>query len=78
VTTETDDVIRIQINLKINSAILQTIVTNAKKSAGCDAQGRYHVDTADKVGELISRFLENSGFAEYAADIGNYDINTPP
>lgn len=67
-----DDVIRIHVNLDIHPVTFQTIVANAKKNAGCDAQGRYHVDTAEMVGTIISRFLSENNFSEYVQNINNY------
>lgn len=70
---ETDDFIRIHVNLQIRPATLQTIVANAKKNAGCNAQGRYRVDTAEKVGTIISRFLMENNFQVYVQDLKNYE-----
>lgn len=68
-----DDVIRIHVNLNIRPVTLQTIVANAKKTAGCDAEGRYHVDTAEMVGSIISRFLSENNFHGYVQDLKNYE-----
>ena len=51
---------------------LEAIVENAKKIAGRDEKGRYRVDTADKVGEMISRFLLEKDFESYVKNIDNY------
>jgi hypothetical protein len=67
-----DDVIRIHVNLNIHPVTLQTIVANAKKIAGCDAEGRYHLDTAEMVGTIISRFLSENNFSAYVQDLNNY------
>jgi hypothetical protein len=51
---------------------LQAIVRNAKAIAGRDPNGRYRVDTADKVGEMISRFLRRHDFEGFVQNIDNY------
>ncbi len=51
---------------------LQAIVANAKALSPPDDKGHYHIDTADKVGEMISKFLVAKDFASYAANIDNY------
>jgi len=48
------------------------VVKNTKQMAGVDEKGRYRVDTAEKLNELISRFLEIKNFSEYVNDIRNY------
>jgi len=64
--------ITINTHIKISTAIIETVVKNAKQMAGADEKGRYRVDTAEKLNELISRFLETRNFAEYVNDIRNY------
>ncbi|MCP4744626.1 MAG: hypothetical protein GY874_00560 [Desulfobacteraceae bacterium] len=56
----------------IKTETLQAIVGNTKKSAGKNASGVCHVDTALKVSEMVSRFLEEKDFNSYALDIKNY------
>jgi hypothetical protein len=70
---EKDDSIRINVNLQIRPSTLQTIVANAKKKAGCDAEGRYHIDTAEKVESIISQFLLENNFHEYVQDLKKYE-----
>ena len=62
----------IQARVEITAQALEAIVENAKKIAGCDERGRYHVDTADKVGEMISRFLFEKDFESYAQNMENF------
>jgi len=69
--TNKKEMVVVQVNVKITVASLQAIVENAKKCAGRDADGVYRVDTADKVSEMISRFLFESDFESYAKDIEN-------
>jgi hypothetical protein len=70
--TEAKDMITVHVNLEITATSLQTIVENAKHIAGCDEKGVYRVDTADKVSEIISRFLQDNDFESYVKNIENY------
>jgi len=63
--TDNKDTILINANIKISITALQTIVANAKKAAGKNEKGHYQVDTADKVSEMISRFLVDNDFESY-------------
>ncbi len=62
----------INANIAVTPDTLKNIVANVKQIAGTDNTGFYHVDTADKVGEMISRFLLEKNFEEYVKDIKNY------
>ena len=62
----------INTTVEITAQALEAIVENAKRIAGCDEKGRYHVDTADKVGEMITRFLFEKDFESYTQDINNF------
>ncbi|MDJ0782857.1 MAG: hypothetical protein QNJ22_12860 [Desulfosarcinaceae bacterium] len=64
--------VRVNVNVEIAAAALQTVVQNAKQIVGRDARGRYRVDTADMVATLITRFLAERDFTAYAADVDNY------
>jgi hypothetical protein len=57
-------------NVEMTTRSLQTIVENAKKKVGRDEKGFYRVDTADKVSEMISRFLLEKDFESYVKNIG--------
>jgi hypothetical protein len=70
--TGSKDMITVHVNVEITAASLQTIVENAKHIAGRDEKGVYRVDTADKVNEMISRFLQDNDFEGYVKDIENY------
>jgi len=63
--TKSPETIIINANVEITAVALQTIVANAKKKAGCDEKGVYHLDTADRVSEMISRFLLETDFENY-------------
>jgi len=70
--TESRDMITVHVNVEITAASLQTIVENVKQLAGRDENGVYRVDTADKVSEMISRFLLDNDFESYVKHIENY------
>ena len=70
--TESKDMITVHVNVDITSASLQTIVENVKQLAGRDEKGVYRVDTADKVSEMISRFLRDKDFEGYVKRIEHY------
>ena len=72
-TVTSNDKITIHVNVEISPAALQAIVANAKRIATRDAAGIYHVDTADQVSAIISRFLDEKDFDNYVLDLGNYD-----
>lgn len=69
---EKKDTITVRAVVDMTTASLEAIVENAKKIAGRDERGRYRVDTADKVGEMISRFLLERDFESYVKDIDNF------
>jgi len=69
---ESRDMITVHVNVEISTASLQTIVENVKQLAGRDENGVYRVDTADKVSEMISRFLFDNDFEGYVKNIENY------
>jgi hypothetical protein len=64
--------ITVNVNIELTTDALQAIVENAKRIAGRDERGVYRVDTADKVSEMVSRFLHEKDFDSYALDINNY------
>ena len=62
----------VRVNVEMTPASLQAIVENAKKIAGPGDKGYYTVDTADKVGEMISRFLLEKDFEGFVINSENY------
>jgi len=66
------DTLIVRVNVEMTAASLQAIVTNAKKLSGPDERGGYRIDTADKAGEMISRFLLENDFESFVKDIENY------
>ena len=65
--------LRVNVTLEISADTLQAVVANAKKLAGQDASGVYRIDTADKLGEMVTRFLEEKDFETYVKEIANYN-----
>ena len=59
------DTIVVNANVEMTTKSLQTIVEKAKQEVGRDEKGVYRVDTADKVSEMISRFLLEQDFEGY-------------
>ncbi|MDY6824201.1 MAG: hypothetical protein SWH68_10480 [Thermodesulfobacteriota bacterium] len=66
------DKLDVHVNVEVSAGTLSAIVENAKKIAGRDQSGGYRVDTAEKVGEMISRFLATHDFEGFVKDINNY------
>jgi hypothetical protein len=62
----------VRANVELTPEALQAIVQNAKAMTGPDEKGVYRVDTADKVSEMISKFLLEKDFESYAKDPANY------
>jgi len=70
--SESTQMVRINSIVEITAKSLRTIVEQAKNLTGRDEKGVYRVDTADKVGEIISRFLLEKDFEAYVKDTENY------
>lgn len=66
------DMVTVQVNLDIGVEALKSVVANAKAIAGKNDRGVYQVDTADKLGEMITKFLLKADFQEFAQDLENY------
>lgn len=62
----------ISANVEISAKALESIVENVKQMTGRDEKGYYRVDTAEKMGEIISRFLSEKDFESYAKNPRNY------
>lgn len=69
--TESKETLVVNVNVEITAVALQAIVANAKEIAGRNEKGHYRVDTADKVSQVISRFLLENDFEAYAKDRNN-------
>ena len=66
------NLIRVNANVEMTVDSLQAIVAKAKEVTGKDDKGIYRVDTAEKVSEIVSKFLQENNFEEYAGNIENY------
>jgi peptidyl-tRNA hydrolase len=62
----------VRANVEMTAASLQAIVAHAKAAAGTDEKGRYRIDTAAKVSEMISRFLLEKDFEDFVKNADNY------
>lgn len=69
---EKEDTLIVQAKVEMTAASLQAIVGNAKRVSGPDEKGIFRIDTADKVGEMISRFLLENDFESFVKDRKNY------
>lgn len=67
-----ENTIAVNVVIELTPNALQAIVENAKRLTGRNAKGHYTVDTADKVGEMISRFLAEHNFEGFVNDPGIY------
>lgn len=66
------DTVVVNANITITAASLQNIVANAKANAPRNEKGYYQVDTADKVNEMISKFLMENDFEGFVSDPANF------
>lgn len=62
----------VRANVALTSEALGAIVRIAKEIAGPDVNGVYRVDTAEKVSEMISKFLLEKDFEAYVQNVDNY------
>ena len=69
---ERKDTLMVRTNVEMTAASLEAIVENAKKLSGPVEKGVYRVDTAEKVNEMISRFLLENDFESFVKNINNY------
>ncbi|MCG6908758.1 MAG: hypothetical protein LJE94_01385 [Deltaproteobacteria bacterium] len=70
--SQPDTTIAVNVIVEMTTEALQAIVEQAKRMTGRNAKGHYKVDTADKVGEMISRFLAAYDFDAFVNDPANY------
>jgi len=66
------DTIEVHTNVIMTTESLKAVVENTKKTAGKNEKGRLKVDTADAVGQMVSRFLLENDFEAFAKDESNY------
>jgi len=74
--SESIQTILVRANVELTPQALQAIVQHAKEMAGADEKGVYRVDTADKVSEMISKFLLEKDFERYVMDRSNYVVES--
>ncbi len=67
-----ENTIAVNVVVEITPAALEAIVENAKRLSSRNEKGHYKIDTADTVGQVITRFLLEHEFETYAKDIENY------
>ena len=67
------DTIAVKVVVEVTPASLQAIVEHAKRMVGRNEKGHYQVDTADKVSEMISKFLLEKDFEGYVKNSKNYE-----
>jgi hypothetical protein len=70
--SEKPETLIVQANVEITVESLKAVVDNVKEVVGPDERGVYRVDPADKVGEMISRFLLEKDFESYVKNIENF------
>ena len=69
---EPNKTLTINTNVEITAESLEAIVNNVKLLSERNNKGHYNVDTAEKVNEMISRFLLENDFEGFVKDIENY------
>jgi len=67
------DQLKVNVVIQVSAVALQAIVAQSKKAAQKDASGFCRVDTADRLGEMVSRFLNEYDFDAYVRDPDNYE-----
>lgn len=72
-----NDRLRIHVNIEISALALQSIVANSKRLTQKGANGAYHIDTADKVSEMVTRFLDQNDFEGFVNELDNYTTSDP-
>lgn len=66
------DTLAVNVVIEMTAASLEAIVENAKRIAGRNEKGYYQIDTADKVSEMVSRFILENDFEGFVRDPENY------
>ena len=67
-----EETIAVNVVVEMTATSLKAIVENAKRLSGRNEKGHYTVDTADKVAEMISRFLLEKKFEDFVTNAKNY------
>jgi hypothetical protein len=66
------DHLKVNVVIHVSAAALQEVVAQCKRIGLKDANGFCRVDTSDRLGEIVSRFLKENDFDTYVRDPGNY------
>ena len=66
------DTIEIHTNVIMTTESLKAIVDNMKRVSGKNEKGHYKVDTAEAVGQMISRFLLEKDFEAFTREESHY------
>lgn len=66
------DTIEIHTNVIMTTESLKAIVHNMKRVSGKNEKGHYKADTAEAVGQMISRFLLENDFEAFTRDESHY------
>ena len=69
---QSKDLVAVRAVVEMTSVSLEAIVANAKRLSRRNDKGHYTIDTADKVGEMISRFLLENDFESFVKTPENY------
>ena len=69
---ESRDSLMVHVNIDIAAEILQTVVQNSKITGGQNERGHANIDPADKLSELISKFLVEKDFDSFVRNLNNY------
>ena len=64
--------IAVRVAVEVSPEALEAVVKTVREMLGRNEKGHYHVDTADAVGAMISRFLGEKDFEGFVKDPENY------
>jgi len=67
-----ENTIAVNVVVEMTPAALEAIVENAKRLSSRNEKGHFKIDTADRVGQTITRFLLEHDFETYTRDINNF------
>jgi len=68
----TENTIAVNVVVEMTPATLEAIVANARRLSSRNEKGHYKIDTADMVGQTITRFPLERDFETYAKDLTHY------
>jgi hypothetical protein len=67
------DKLRVHVVIEVSAMAIQSLVVHYKRVGDRQPGEACHVDTADKLGEMISKFLDENNFDSYVQNPGNYE-----